>query len=98
MAYPGVTARLVLSYADGERETIGLHCPAPPDISVVGMLARLQLTVRRLGGELWLEEASEPLIELLELAGLRGQMVREPEEGEQPAWFQEAVEGGDAAV
>jgi ABC-type transporter Mla MlaB component len=41
-----------------------------PDAVAVDAIARLQLTARRLGRELRLENASAELLELLDLAGL----------------------------
>lgn len=43
-----------------------------PDITVVDTLARLQLVADRLGYELKLRNACDPLKELLELSGLTG--------------------------
>jgi ABC-type transporter Mla MlaB component len=42
-----------------------------PDAATVDALARLQLTARRLGAEVWLSHASLELQELLGLMGLR---------------------------
>jgi hypothetical protein len=43
----------------------------PPDAATVDTLARLQLAARRNGCRLCLRNASEELLELLDLAGLR---------------------------
>jgi hypothetical protein len=40
------------------------------DLETVEALARLQLTARRMGGEVWLRRASVELRDLLHLAGL----------------------------
>jgi hypothetical protein len=42
---------------------------------VVEALARCQLITRRAGGRMWLEEVSPGLAELLDLAGLRGELT-----------------------
>ena len=42
-----------------------------PDVDTIHVLARLQLTARRLGGRILLREASDCLKALLDLAGLR---------------------------
>jgi hypothetical protein len=42
----------------------------PPDALTVDMLARLQLTARRLGTRLELRDASAELLELIAFAGL----------------------------
>lgn len=66
----------------------------PPDLAVVDALARAQLAARRAGSAVRLVEASDELRALLDLAGLRGQVCGEPEEGEQPG-VEEGVELGD---
>jgi hypothetical protein len=42
-----------------------------PDLAVIEALARFQLMARRAGEQVWLEDVSAALGELLDLAGLR---------------------------
>jgi ABC-type transporter Mla MlaB component len=75
------------------------------DIETVEILARLQLTARRLGGEVSLRRASVELRELLDLAGLRGivpcpvpsalETRRQAEEREEPRRIQEEGDPAD---
>jgi hypothetical protein len=63
----------------------------------VDALARLALQAGRRGCTLRLERADPALVELLDLAGLRGgQVLRETERGEEPAvHLEERVEADD---
>jgi hypothetical protein len=54
-----------------------------PDIGAVDDVARLALLAKRLGGALVLAEVVPGLQALLELTGLRVEVEREPEGGEQ---------------
>lgn len=65
-----------------------------PDLSVVDTLARLQLAARRAGGVIEVREMCPELQELLELAGLRGELGGESEGGEEVG-VEEGVEPGD---
>ena len=73
-----------------------------PDARTIEALARLQLTVRRLGCEMRLRHPSPELGELLALFGLdevlRVEPGRQPEEREQPLGVEERVEMGDPPV
>jgi ABC-type transporter Mla MlaB component len=51
----------------------------PPDAAAIDLLARLQLTAKRLGLELRLHHASSELQDLLAFAGLRDVLRIEPE-------------------
>ncbi|MDQ6796833.1 MAG: hypothetical protein M3011_02200 [Actinomycetota bacterium] len=55
----------------------------PPDLSVVEELARLALAARRLGYSIELRNACGGVSELVDLAGLRVEVVRKAEGGEQ---------------
>ena len=70
-----------------------------PDLAAVDVLARLQLTARRLGVELCLRHASCELLELIAFAGLRDVLRvepgRQPEEREQRLGVEEEGELGD---
>ncbi len=79
-----------------------------PDLGTVDALARLQLTVKRLGGTIGLRGASPRLLELLTLAGLVGvlplcpelrlETVGQPEEREEPLGVEEEADAGDLAA
>ena len=66
------------------------------DLSIVDLLARLQLSARRFGLDLRLTDPSADLYELLELVGLADRLEagREAEGGKEP-WVEEVVEPGD---
>ncbi len=79
-----------------------------PDASTVDALARLALTARRLGCQVWLRNASSELRELLSLVGL-GDVVPcyedlrdgprgETEDREQPRGVEERVDRDDPTV
>jgi hypothetical protein len=61
-----------------------LSGPGHPTIDTVGLLARLALVAKRLGGRLAVEEACPELRELLEFAGLGVEVQRETEGGKEP--------------
>jgi ABC-type transporter Mla MlaB component len=75
---------------------------AHPDAGTIEALARLQLTVRRLGRKVQLRHPSRELGELLDLFGLTDVLCvepgRQPEEREQPLGVEERVEMGDPPV
>ena len=64
------------------------------DLAAVDALARMLLATRRLGGTFEVTDVSGDLEELLELVGLRGELGRQPERGEQVG-VEEGVEPGD---
>jgi anti-anti-sigma regulatory factor len=77
------------------------------DAAVVDVIARLQLTARRLGCEVRVRHAHPRLRELLQLMGLSGVVPlcsrpsaveggREVEQGEQPRRVEEETDPGDA--
>ncbi|MGV9984591.1 STAS domain-containing protein [Streptomyces olivaceus] len=70
----------------------------PPGLTVVDLLARLELTARRAGGRIRLRDPDPALPALLDLVGLRFEMERQVEQREPPLGVEEAVEPGDAAV
>lgn len=70
----------------------------PPGLAAVNLLARLQLTARRCGGGIRLRDPSPALCALLDLAGLRFETERQPEQREPPLGVQETVEPGDPAL
>ena len=67
------------------------------DLSLVDELARVRLTARRAGYVLVLYDAPDELIELLDLVGLRVEMLGQPELGEQPC-VEEVVVPDDPPV
>jgi anti-anti-sigma regulatory factor len=72
----------------------------PADLSIVEVLARLQLAARRMGWSFTLHGVSAELVELLELAGLAELFVEvggEPEGGEEVR-VEEVVVPDDAAL
>jgi hypothetical protein len=88
---------MVVVAADGTHWEVPLAGEGPPDLAFVAALARFQLIVRRAGGRVWLEDVSSPLAELLDLAGLRGEVGGQPEGREQALGVQEEVKPRDAA-
>jgi hypothetical protein len=75
--------RVTMVGAEGEPIADGvLEGPSTPDLGAVEDLARLALLAKRLDAHLELLEVAPELAELLELAGLRVEMERQPERGE----------------
>jgi hypothetical protein len=60
-----------------------------PDLRAVDDVAQFALLARRLGSALVLVDVDPGLRELLELAGLRVEVQREPELGEEPLGVEE---------
>ena len=69
---PGLCARVQELLDGGEADIVVCDVAGvtDPDCATVDALARMQLTTRRLGGELRLRGASDQLHEVLALAGL----------------------------
>jgi hypothetical protein len=65
-----------------------------PDLVLVDALARLELQARRLGGSVTASEIWPCLDELLDLVGLRGEVARQAEGGEEIG-VEERMEPGD---
>ncbi len=63
--------RAALQEADADVVVCDVGRVTDPDLGTIGALARIQLTVRRLGCEVRLDDASPALRGLLGLAGLR---------------------------
>ena len=74
-------ARMVIAASDGTQLEVPLTGDGPPNLAVVEALARFQLTARRAGYRMWLEDLSAALAELLDLAGLRQAMASQPGPG-----------------
>ncbi len=100
---PALCARLqaLLRYTPGEAPLIcDVGELGRADAVVVEALARLQLTARRRGRQIWLRRASPDLLALLVLTGLdeilpveaRGQV----EQGKQPRGIEEEGDAGDS--
>jgi ABC-type transporter Mla MlaB component len=72
------------------------------DAFAIDLIARLQLTARRLGARVCVRHASKPLRDLLaftgiaEVCGLRVELERQPEEGEEGLRVEEEGELDDA--
>jgi ABC-type transporter Mla MlaB component len=85
--------RLLLANGDVDLVTCEVGGLVHPDVTAVGLLARLQLTARRSGRAIRLRNARVELRELLALAGLRDELPvcpgllahpqRQPEQREQ---------------
>ncbi len=79
-----------------------------PDLATVDALARLQLTVKRLGGSIELRGATRHLEELLALTGLEEvlplcpelgvEAVGQAEEGEETLGVEEEADAGDLSA
>jgi hypothetical protein len=89
-------ARMVVTASDGTRLVVPLAGDGPPDLAVIEALARFQLMARRAGNRVWLEDVSTALGDLLDLAGLRREMIGQAEEREQALGVQEEVQAHDA--
>ena len=76
-------ARVVVAASDGTRRVMLLTGEGAPGIELVDRLARWQLTTRRAGGRMWLEDVCSALRELLDLAGLRRELEGQAEGGEE---------------
>jgi hypothetical protein len=85
-------ARVVLTPADGSPRTILYSGDGNPTLADVDCLAHLYLAARRAGGRIDLEEVCPALFELLDLAGLVGEMRGQAEGGEQVGRIQEGVD------
>jgi ABC-type transporter Mla MlaB component len=70
----------------------------PPGLTVVDLLARLELAARRAGGRVRLRDPDPALRSLLRLVGLRFQVEGEIEEREPALGVEEEVEPGQPAV
>ncbi|MGH2694264.1 MAG: STAS domain-containing protein [Actinomycetota bacterium] len=101
-------ARVLLEGSDAERVVCDVGALVDSDAVTVEALARLQLTVRRLGRRVRLRRACGELQELLALTGLRGVLPLctglplEPrgqaEDGEQARGVEEEGDPADPAV
>jgi len=93
-----VTATFAVVAPGGEELTSGrLALRSPPDLSAVDGLARLQLAARRLGWAIEVRDPGAELAELLELVGLRVEMLGQAEGGEEVG-VEERVEPRDPPV
>ncbi len=73
-----IAATVVVAIGGGREVVVSRLDDAVPDIALVGMLARLDLIVRRRGWRLRVRGASAALCELVELAGLAVVLDLEP--------------------
>ena len=84
--------------------TVILDCARikDPDMSAVDCIARLLLRAHREGCDCRLREASNELLQLIELAGLDGllgvEVQRQPEQGKEPCSVEEEGELADPSV
>jgi hypothetical protein len=72
--------------------SIVLEGEGAPDLSAVDRVARCKLVAGRIGVVAVLHEVSEEMRDLLELAGLRVEMEREAEGGEEAVGVEEGEE------
>lgn len=107
---PGLCVRVCAVLA--ESRAVVADCDVAgvdPDAVTVDAVARLQVAAMRSGCSVRLQNASEPLLELVELMGLthvlpararglRGELEREPETREQRDHIEEEGELDDASV
>lgn len=85
---------MVFLRRDGSRETALILAPAA-GLDLVEFLARLQLDLRREGDRLIVDSPAQPLRELLQLVGLRAQLIGEAEDREQLVGLEEGVDARD---
>jgi hypothetical protein len=95
VARPISWAIVVFEKTDGGRVELIIESEHAPDLELVAALARLQLLCRRSGMQVHLEEFSPMLKELLELSGLRRQVVGKPERGEETLSIEKGVDPRD---
>ena len=87
--------RIVFVGADGADAGVwAMGGPSPPDLAAVDALARTQLAARQVGCSIRLCDPCAELKELLDLVGLRREVGREPEGGEEVG-VEEGMEFGD---
>ncbi len=84
MRSPDTLATVVLVRCGSEVASWPLRLQGPPDLALVGHVARLRLTALRTGCRLWLRDVRPSLRELLDLAGL-GDVVAETGSEPDPA-------------
>jgi hypothetical protein len=78
-----IHATVVLARGEMEVASWPLDVGCRIDLAVVDELARMELGARRLGCSIRLRRPSAALVELLELAGLRLEVLGKAERGEQ---------------
>jgi hypothetical protein len=87
--------RIVVLGVDGSARTRRvLEGAGLPDLDTVHEIAQLALLAKRLGGRMALTGVTPDLDELLDLVGLRVEVQREPELGEQALGVEEGEEEG----
>jgi hypothetical protein len=87
--------RITVLAADGEALTEGLlRGSGCPDLGAIDVIARVALLARRRGGAVVLRDVTAELRALLELAGLRVEVQRQPEGREEALWIEEVEEEG----
>jgi hypothetical protein len=88
----------------GEGRVLGtwvLGGPGEADLRAVDAIARLALMARRTGASLVLAETRAELVELIELVGLRVEVIGKAESGEEAFRVEQREEeahGGDPSV
>ena len=99
---PGLCERVRAAVHEGSPIVCDVSGLVDPDLGTVDLLARLKLTVKRLGGALELRGHNDRLAELLALTGLREELclevVREAEEREETLGVEEEADAGDLSA
>lgn len=100
---PELCERVHLLVSPGRAIECDVAALVDPDIGTVDALARVLLTVKRLGGALTLRGTSARLEELLTLTGLEEVLLRleavgEPEQREEPLGVEEEADAGDLSA
>jgi ABC-type transporter Mla MlaB component len=106
---PGLCARLQATWSECDTPVVlcDVDGCVQTDLAAIDALARLQLSARRSGRSIRLQEASSQLHDLLAFAGLdevvpRRELgvepSRQPEDGEEPFRVEEEREFGDPAT
>ena len=80
------------------RASVAVGGTGRPDVAAVGVVARWVRAVRRAGVALAVCDLADELAELLALAGLLGELSREPEDGEHPLGVEEGIDRRDVVL
>lgn len=84
--------------SEGVRLSLSLLGEGAPGLSVVDALARLQVLCGRSGVRMHLEHVHSQLDDLLELTGLRREMIGESERTKETLGIEEGVDARDAVT
>ncbi len=87
--------RVVVVQPGESRRDVLLVGDEAPDLEVIDRLARLQLSARRAGGRMRLEDICPAVAGLLEFSGLSREVGGQAEGGEEALGVEEGVDGRD---